>query len=453
MPGPAHRSARFARKRVLLHNPRMTATSLLPPVTAPAPVLVGFSGGLDSTVLLHLLAHDPAQRERGLRAVHVHHGLQAAADDWAAQCQHLCTAWRIPLHVAHVHVNDTDGNGPEAAARHARHAAFAEWLQPGEWLALAHHQDDQAETFLLRALRGSGIDGLAAMRERRDFAAGQLWRPLLHTPRTALAAYALQHGLHWIEDPSNGQDGFDRNFLRNQVLPLLAQRWPRANALFARSAALAAEADDLLHGHDLHALQHCMDNDGTLSIAGLASLPAAQCARVLRLWVRQRGLPPLPGHGVERILHDLLAVADDQQAEFRWQQARVVRWNRRLHALRVLPPWPAGWHRAWDGRMPLALPDGGVLALHSSDGFDRPVQVRQRQGGERIQLPGRSHSHLLKHRLQAATIAPWLRPHLPLLCDGTQVLAAGDRIVSAPLHGWLQAHGARLHWQAPCMAN
>ena len=431
----------------------MTFASHLPRLTANAPVLVGFSGGLDSTVLLHLLAQDPAQRQRGLRAVHVHHGMQAAADDWVTHCQRQCEAWQIPLHVAHVHVDSDAGNGPEAAARNARHAAFAAHLQAGEWLALAHHLDDQAETFLLRALRGSGVDGLAAMRERRDFAAGQLWRPLLHSPRAALEAHARQHDLHWIEDPSNATDDFDRNFLRNQVLPLLAQRWPHASAALTRSAALVGQADALLQVQDQHVLHDCMDAAGNLSTLALQALPVAQCARVLRLWVRQRGLPALPGNGVARIRADLLNAATDRQAEFRWQHARIVSWNRHLHALQPLPPWPAGWQQVWDGRMPLALPDGGVLTLHGSDGFDAPLRVRQRQGGERIHLPGRPHSHLLKHLLQEAMIAPWLRPHLPLLCDGEQLLAAADHIVSASLHDWLQARDARLHWQMPHLPN
>ncbi|KRG80983.1 tRNA(Ile)-lysidine synthetase [Stenotrophomonas daejeonensis] len=430
-----------------LHSPSLLDAA------AGTPVLVGFSGGLDSTVLLHLLAHAPDRREAGLRAVHVHHGLQAGADDWAAHCQRICDEWQVPLHIIHVQVGDDTGLGPEAAARHARHAAFAELLQTGEWLALAHHRDDQAETFLLRALRGSGSDGLAAMRERRAFAAGQLWRPLLHVPRAALEVHARLHRLHWIEDPSNTRDAFDRNFLRNTVMPLLAGRWPDAAAMFARSAVLAGEASGLLHVHDAQALHACDGGDGTLSVTALRALPPPACARVLRLWVQQRGLPPLPGNGVARIRHDLLDAAHDRQAEFRWQQARIVRWRDCLHAIGELPHWPAGWQARWDGHAPLPLPDGGRLELHGAPAFDTPLQVRQREGGERIRLPGRGHSHLLKHCLQDAGVAPWLRPHLPLLCDAAQVLAAGDRIVSATLHGWLRERAAHLRWHAPAPAN
>lgn len=413
------------------------------------PVMVGFSGGLDSTVLLHLLAHAPGRAPGTLCAVYVHHGLQALADDWEVHCQQLCSQWNIPLQVVHVDVPHDAGEGLEAAARKVRHGAFMERMQPGQWLALAHHQDDQAETFLLRALRGSGVDGLAAMRQRRRFGRGELWRPLLHTPRSALLAYAQHHHLRWIEDPSNDSDHFDRNFLRRQVMPLLRERWPHAAAALARSAGLAADTAELLEGQDSALLRECLGEGTALSIKALLLLPDAQLPRVLRRWARQRGLPPLPTNGVNAIVQQLLPVADDQQAEFRWQQARIVRWRGQLHAAPELPAWPDGWEQRWDGRAPLALPDGATLRLVGAAAFDNAMIVRQRHGGERIQLPGRDHSHALKHCLQASDIAPWLRPHLPLLCDGSTVLAAADRIVSASLQQWLRAKGAALHWQLP----
>ncbi|WP_108846048.1 tRNA lysidine(34) synthetase TilS, partial [Xanthomonas fragariae] len=179
----------------------MTALSL--PATPPGPVLIAFSGGIDSGVLLHLLATTPRYCDTGLRALHVHHGLHADADAWAAHCLRACDALQIPLQIVRVQVARDSGLGLEAAARNARHAACAQALAPGEWLALAHHRDDQAETFLLRALRASGPDGLAAMRAQRPFANGMLWRPLLANGRADVLAYALAHGLQWIEDPSN----------------------------------------------------------------------------------------------------------------------------------------------------------------------------------------------------------------------------------------------------------
>lgn len=417
------------------------------------PVMVGFSGGLDSTVLLHLLANSPGRRPGSLRALHVHHGLQAVADDWQQHCSSLCAQWDIPLQVVHVEVPRDAGQGLEAAARDARHAAFRTHLQAGEWLALAHHQDDQAETFLLRALRGASVDGLAAMKAQRSFGTSTLWRPLLEMPRSALEAYANQHRLHWINDPSNDSADFDRNFLRLQVLPLLRQRWPHATAAMARSAELAMQAAQLLHETDAGLLQQCQGQGRTLQLAGLAQLTPAQRSRVLRLWVEQQGLPALPANGVLAIQQQLLVSGHDQQAEFRWQQARIVRWRDQLHTLPLPTAWPEGWMLHWNGSGPAALPDGGRLLLHGVSAFERPLLLRQRQGGERIQLPGRSHSHKLKHCLQQADVAPWLRARLPLLCDGDYVLAAADRVISAQLHTWLQAHGAHLEWQPPDPVN
>lgn len=424
-----------------------TMTSPLPPPPdLPTPVLVGFSGGLDSTVLLHWLAQSPVQRAAGLRAVHVHHGLQEGADDWAAHCQAVCDEWNLPLQVIRVQVPRDSGHGPEAAARTARREAFARVLREHEHLALAHHRDDQAETFLLRALRGSGIDGLAAMRAHAPFASGSLWRPLLAHPRADLRAHATFHALRWIEDPSNASDAADRNFLRLHVLPLLGQRWPQADASFARSAELAAQSQRLLDVADHEALRRCVLSPGVLDCARLQRQPRERRARLLRQWVRSCGQPPLPAAGVNAIERELLPAAHDADAQFAWQGVRIRRWRNQLHLLSAPLALPPDWRVHWEGRKPLDLPDGGQLALLGTRKLDTPVQVSARRGGERIQLPGRSHSHALKDLLQHSGLPPWQRRQLPLLYDGDTLLAAGDRIIAAPLQHWLDEHDARLQW-------
>jgi tRNA(Ile)-lysidine synthase len=413
---------------------------------APTPVLVGFSGGLDSTVLLHWLAAMPAQRAAGLRALHVHHGLQAAADGWVDHCRAVCAAQDVPLQVIHVDVARDSGQGLEAAARNARRDAFAHALQPGERLALAHHRDDQAETFLLRALRGSGVDGLAAIQAQAGFAAGTVWRPLLQVPRSALLDHARTHGLHWIDDPSNARDDADRNFLRLHVMPLLQQRWPQADAAFARSAALCAQSQRLLDSTDRDALRRCLIAPGVMAIAPLQRLPAERRARLLRRWVRNSGLPPLPAAGVEAIEHHLLPAAPDADAQFAWQGARIRRWRGELHLLSITLALPPHWSVHWDGRAVLALPDGGQLALLGAKRLPAPVQVRARRGGERIQLPGRTHSHALKDLLQQRGLPPWQRRQLPLLFQDDTLVAAGDRVIAASLQHWLDEHHAHLQW-------
>ena len=412
-------------------------------------VLAGLSGGLDSVVLLHLLRAQPGIRDAGLRAIHVHHGLHAAADDWVDHCIALCKTLDVPLQVVRVEVERDAGSGLEAAARAARRRAFANALCDGETLALAHHRDDQAETFLLRALRASGPDGLAAMRPWQRFASGWLWRPLLDVPRAWLLAHANAHGLHWIDDPSNENTAHDRNFLRHRILPLLRERWPEADAALARSAALASEARELLAEGDDAALATARTPDAqVLSTTALDALPRARRARALRRWIETLQLPPLPAQGVARIEADLLAAGTDTDAAFEWHGARVRRWRDLLHAGVCDEPLSPEWHAHWDGREPLALPTGGEMRLDGTDAFDAPMRAHARQGGERIRLPGRDHSHALKHVLQDLGVPPWQRERLPLLSDVYgEVLAAGDLVVSASLDAWLRTHQARLHWQ------
>lgn len=429
-------------------EPPYTSAMQLPEPPRRAPILVGYSGGLDSGVLLHLLASDADLRRHGLRAIHVHHGLHAEADAWAAHCERECMALGVPLQVARVEVDAGAGLGIEGAARAARHRAFAEALADGEILALAHHRDDQAETFLLRALRGSGVDGLAAMRPWRAHASGWLWRPLLDVPHEQLQAHAIEHGLCWIDDPSNADSGFNRNFLRNEVMPLLRERWPHAAGNLARSAALSAQAVDLLEAEDAAGLATAQREDGSLDIGVLLELPGERRARLLRRWIDAAGLPPLPANGIAQIERELLHARQDAQARFDWSGVRVQRWRNALHAGGIHAPLPADWSQHWDGRAPLGLPTGDRLELIGAEAFDAPVRVHARLGGERLLLPGRVHRHSLRHVLQECHVPPRLRTRMPLLSDGEELLAAGDGILSARMATWLQARGACLRWIA-----
>ncbi|MBJ6984806.1 tRNA lysidine(34) synthetase TilS [Luteimonas sp. MC1750] len=429
------------------------AVFTVPDGDADGGIVVALSGGLDSTVLLHRLAALPAIRARGLRAVHVHHGLHPAADDWAAGCDAACAALRVPLRVLPVQVARDSGLGLEASAREARHAAFAAALDAGEVLALAHHQDDQAETFLLRALRASGPEGLAAMRPWRRFGPGWMWRPLLGQPRAGLEAWARANGLSWIEDPANADPAHARSLLRHQVMPLLRQRWPGADAALARSATLCAQAADLLADDDRAVLDALLTDAAggrqarRLPLAPLRALPAARRARLVRAWAAGLGLPPLPATAVEAV-DTLLGARSDSAGEVRWADACLRAWRDGLHAVPAAPSLPADWSQLWDGRTPLPIPGGGELALDGAEAFATPLRVHARRGGERLQLPGRTHSHALKHLLQDAGVPPWERTRMPLLSDHEgRVLAAGDRLLSATLCDWLRDHGARLRWR------
>lgn len=419
----------------------------LPPVPRDGPLLLACSGGLDSTVLLHRLAAEPALRARGLRAVHVDHGLHPQSAAWAEACAANCRQLGIALQVHRVTVIET-GQGLEAAARAARHAAFERTLAPGELLLTAHHRDDQAETVLLRLLRGAG-DGLAAMRPLRPFAHGWLWRPLLDLPRETLHAYAREHALHWLEDPSNASDRHDRNFLRHHVLPRLAERWPQAGQAMARSAGLLATQADLLAGEDRRRLARVQGLDpATLGLPALMAETPAWRARLLRAWVAVLGLPPLPGDAPDTIEAELLAARPDAEACFAWAGATMRRWRDLLHAAPQHPALADDFSATWTGLEPFQLPTGDELRLEPALAFDTPLRVHARQGGERLRLPGREHHTTLKHALQDLGVPPWERERLPLLShpDGS-LLAAGDLLVAGEFQDWLATHGTRLRWE------
>ena len=417
----------------------------------PVRLLVGLSGGLDSSVLLHALVR---RRGRdGIRAIHVHHGLHADADAWSAHCERACEAMGVPLQRVRVQVEASSPLGPEGAAREARHAAFAAALRQGECLVLAHHRDDQAETVLLRLMRASGSRGLAAMLPDRMFADTRMLRPLLGVPREALRTYAHAHALAWCEDPSNAAADADRNFLRLRVLPVLAERWPAAAAALATSAAQLEEDARLLDEATDDRLRSLGAGD-TLPVAGLLALPDAWRARVLRRWVLDRGLPPLPASATRAITRDVLRAPHDRLASYRWRDADLRRWRGALHALRMadLAPVPP-WSVAWSGREPLVLPEGGRLAFEGAKPSDLDADfgactVGSRRGGERLRLPGRGHSHSLTQQLQAAGLPPWLRLRLPLLrsADG-ELLAAGGAFVSHRLQAWCDRHSLVLRWR------
>jgi len=443
------------------YHPRMTSLPRIDPDTLPegsGPLLVAFSGGLDSSVLLKTLAHCDWARQRGLRALHVDHGLHPDSAQWSRQCEDACAALEIELIVRKVEVR-ADGGGLEQAARQARYAAAQALMHAGEVLLTAHHLDDQAETFLLRALRGSGERGLGAMRPLRRFGPGWLWRPLLSTPRETLlvAAKALQ--LAWIEDPANAQQRFDRNFLRAQVLPLLRQRWPDAAARLALSAQRSAEASDRLMQVDAEDLAQVQTLDpNALSLPALRALPAVRRIRVLRHWLQVLGVALPPRSAVAQIEEELLPARSDSAAEVRWYGQRLRAWDNALHLLPQVPSWPAHWQSTWDGSAALELPDGHRLELHDGLGSRRrdaalpePVVVRVRAGGERIRLGAGRPAQTLKNLLLSLRVPPWQREHLPLLYSAAsgELLAVADLLIIDRVRDELLRQGACLRWCGP----
>lgn len=384
---------------------------------------IGFSGGLDSHVLLHACASLREQYPHlRFRALHIDHGLQAMSAAWAAHCRAVCADLEIPLVVEALKLVIPAGASVEAVARTARYAAFSKHLQAGEIVLTAHHQNDQAETLLLHLLRGSGVDGLAAMPEIRPFALGALGRPLLGCSRAELAAYANQHRLNVIDDPSNQDSRFDRNFLRNQVMPLLEQRWSAAGKTLARAARLQGESRQLLAGflrEKLPSLQGAKPD--TLSVNRLLVLDEVMQKAVLREWLAQRGFRLPEEKKLRQVLHDVLQARADATPCVRWDGCEIRRYRDDVYAMLPLSAHDPQQVLVWETREPLVIASL-ERTLVAEAGYPEVVTVRFRQGGESVYLPERGGHHSLKHLLQEWGVPPWERERLPLVYVGERLV-------------------------------
>lgn len=415
--------------------------------------LVGFSGGLDSTVLLHALWRNREHHRTPVVAVHINHQLHERAAEWDAHCRRFADDLEVPYYSRTVTV--TAGSaGLEAAAREARYAALNELVQPGDTVLSAHHEEDQAETLLLNLLRGSGPAGLAGIGAKQPFGHGQLIRPMLGVPRQEIAAYATAHGLVWMDDPSNSDLRFDRNFLRQEILPRLQERWPAASASIRRSAELQAETAALLT--DLAALDLAAlgGEPRRLAIAGLVPLSRGRQRNLLKHAIRQCGLPAAPSTRLRQAVDELIPAAEDAQPEVHWPGAVLRRYRGTVYLLpeHAFDPLPPPLTLASNSRVVRLGEMLGTLELeaHTDGGIDPELvasglTVRFRAGGEKIRVAGRSHRQSLKNLLQEAAVVPWMRQHVPLLYANDRLVAVADLWIAQ--EAW-RAQGYAVRWKS-----
>ena len=403
------------------------------PAAASGDVLVAFSGGLDSTVLLEALA-DSGRR---VRAVHVNHQLHPDAGRWLAHCEASARTLRIEFSAQTVEVPVDLDEGVESAARRVRYDALRAMLRPDETLLTAHHADDQLETVLLALMRGSGVDGLAAMPRCQRFGAGWHVRPLLSFTRDELGAWAHEHNLEWLDDPSNDSTRFDRNYLRAAVVPRLRERWPSAARAAVRTAAHLGEAARLLDdmaAHDFAAatLGAC------LSVAALESLEPARRRNLLRYWLHSCGARAPSTRKLAALEHDMLCADDDRTPCVAWGEVEVRRHRGLLYCTPRVPDRVEG-DIAWSWATPVVLASGsGLLRAEIAHGrglarakLPEKLTIGARRGGEWLRLPGHRHRRQLKKLLQEANVLPWWRDRLPLVFAGEALVAVADLWISA----------------------
>ncbi len=416
-------------------------------VSRSARLLVAYSGGVDSTVLLHALVHTNIANP--VVAIHVNHQLSGDAQRWQTHCERFAKALGIKLVCERVDVRGC-GQGIENAARQARYAVFERHIQAGDWLLCGHHQADQLETVLYRLMRGSGVAGLAGIAPQRPFAGGLLVRPLLGVSKEQVLEYAHSHKLDWVEDDSNGSDEFDRNFLRNHIVPLLIKRWPNAPQQGARAAQHLSSAQSLLDEYasvDLNSLLPRKERVGLSIKMPKADWSTDRTNQLLRLWFKQCGLQAPQVKQLEQI-QGFLNAPDDSQPQWVLGRCTFRRYKGRIYCLPALDEAP------WEPMLILSertvLPDGSVLEISSVP--EGTFEVRFRTQAVRVHPRLRPHSQTLKKVLQEVALEPWLRSRVPLIYNVAgqpqELVAVGDLWLE---HGAAGAplEGRNIRWYYP----
>lgn len=445
--------------------------------------LIAYSGGVDSHVLLHLcsqLKNSPSGFARSFSAVYIDHGLSYNSTKWGKHCQHVCYELDIPLTIIEVDASPKKGQSPEAAARTARYHAFSQLLKHNECLLTAQHQDDQAETLLLQLLRGSGTRGLSAMPRIKPFAKGNLCRPMLDYKKQEILAYASLHKLQWIEDESNEEQRYDRNFLRHEIIPRLELRWPAVQENLAKSAEVLAESQVLLDelaikgSQNLYSLNEQGEKEyDKLLLSPLKALLSyadneldknlpyhcqhhelARLNNILRHWINLNQLP-LPSKKIlEQIVQSVILSRDDAKPLVCWKRdgfhCEVRRFRNKIyliHTTRQSKTDDEAWlKQTYELNIASDIDlQGDKVKLMSANtlnvkrGFEReallerPLQLRFRRGGERFRKMQGGQSYQLKHWFQEQNVPPWERNRLPLIYWGEELIQVGNTIVNHSL--------------------
>ena len=396
--------------------------------------LIAYSGGLDSSVLLRLMVEirNSSDSLPHLEAIHVNHGLNARADQWQLHCIQRCIEYQVPLTVVGADVSN-QGLGLEAAARQARYKQLEKVLASNDLLIMAHHLDDQIETFFLRLLRGAGVDGLAAMPSLRDLGDGQIFRPLLTVPRIELERFAIQSDLRWVEDDSNRDTDFDRNFLRSEVLPIVQQRWPGYRKTVARAVNHMADSRQRISGLSATKLKICESKSRgqtVLLLDLLLDYDNLLVASILRSWLSREQFSMPRSEQLKEFLKQLRHKLDATSPILHGQGYEIRHFQHKLYLLSPAVDFDTTQVLMVEVGQALSIDGVGTVKIETphSEAHDLALQFRIefRKGGERCQPNGRKHSQSLKKLMQEYLIEPWWRARVPLIYLEDRLLAVGD---------------------------
>jgi tRNA(Ile)-lysidine synthase len=417
----------------------------LPP---PGAYWVGFSGGADSTALLQAMWELRERIDAPLRAVHFDHGLQQDSKDWQARCRAFCEERDIPYHSQRLDVRSGSRRSLEEEARNCRYRAVAELLGESEMYLTAHHAEDQAETLFLNLMRGSGIEGLAGIPVVRRLARGWVARPLLDVHRAELESFLEDRQVEWLEDPSNTDLAFDRNFLRHELFPLLEERWPGVSRRLARTARNARVGASALARFIEDRAGQWLRDPLRLPLDKLLDFDEGMQTLVLRQWLRQHEVPALPEARMGEFLQQIASSDHDSQPAVRWDDWSIRRYRNALWLHHGLPLSGCA-KKHWTDGMAIDLgTDSGRYVLHGCETAIPPGwRVAPREKGMRLRPHAQGHSRKIKHYFQSGGVPPWLRLGIPLLYWDDEPVALGDWVLGHRLQDWLSGNALTLEWQ------
>lgn len=412
-------------------NPQLIIDNIVR-LSAGRRIWIAYSGGVDSHVLLHLLATSNHPELNALSAIHVDHGLNSASTTWAQHCADTADDLNIDFQLLHANVKNIDSLGMEAAAREARYLALQNALTADDIILTAQHQQDQAETLLLQLFRGAGPKGLASMAEQFQLGDTTAIRPLLTIPQSDIVAYAQQHSLQWVEDPSNIETRWNRNYIRHNVLPEIKKRWPSVVKTISRSADNCAEANELLTElaqHDLAGVGSTEASD-YLSISKLLVLSSARCRNLIRHFIEWKQLA-LPSSAVlHHIIDNVCLAKEDSTPMVAYANVEIRRFRDKLYFMSSLPEHNASQIIECNSIDDLKINKHITLNWQKTTGqglkqeaITAGLTVRFRQGGEKILLPNQTHHKSLKHLFQEWQVPPWQRDRIPLLFSREKLIA------------------------------
>jgi tRNA(Ile)-lysidine synthase len=425
--------------------------AVMPCITASSRVCVGLSGGVDSVVLLHLFVQLRQKIQFDLSAIHVHHGISPHADDWQDFCQRLCDQLGVAFTAQRVVLDHQAASGLEAEARAARYQQYAQ--QPVDFIALAHHRDDQAETLMLQLLRGAGVKGLAAMAKCRGVS-GQLGhlRPLLDVDRSTIVAWAQAHNFCWIEDESNADTRYARNFLRHDFLPLLNNRYPAWRATMARSAENLAEAAELLDELAKMDAQQAI-HERRLYCPYLKQLSPARARNLMRHFISLHGSRMPSQARLADMLTQIISTQHDNHLAIQHDEHVLYRYQDYVYLIKRLPVVDRLAQWQWPDEGGLYIPALGQLQIKSGVGSGIAedkfvnINVRLRQGGEVMRPDCKRPRRRLKDLLQQSMIPAWQRERLPLIYSADILICVPGIGVACEWQAQENETAVTLDWQ------